>query len=433
MTENGKQMTESASKNEDAVANQQLSPGYMYLSNALKVSFVLLQVIMVVLIGLFLASGVKTVRYDEQALVLLFGKIRGAGEDRVLGPGLHFLWPYPIHEIVKIPVQRKINIPLNQFWYYQKAGEEMGAPVDEPKYVGPTLNPLTEGYSLVRGEKQSASAGVTEGSDYNILHSKWVLTYQITEPERFYKHCYVETGRIQAGQNYGDVIEENISRMLKDLLADAVVRAMVNYTIEEAMYERASSVTDHVKRLLQDKLDKIESGIRVIDVQRNRIAVPRQVEAAFQAAHSAVQAREKAISEAKLYAEKTLSEAAGPVANELHKALKDKNVDEQQMEWLWSQLAGKAQEKIADARAYRTKVVEGARANAEYLRRILPEYRKRPKLVIQRIYQDAVEQILDNADEKILIQPGKSAETELRILVNRDPTIKPKPEPQREK
>jgi regulator of protease activity HflC (stomatin/prohibitin superfamily) len=95
---------------------------------------------------------------------------------------------------------------------------------------------------------------------------------------------------------------------------------------------------------------------------------------------------------------------------------------------LWSQLAGKAQEQIADARAYRTQVVENARANADYLSRILPEYRKRPRLVVQRIYMDAIEYILDNADEKIVIQPGRSAATELRVLVNRDPAIKPKSE-----
>jgi regulator of protease activity HflC (stomatin/prohibitin superfamily) len=198
------------------------------------------------------------------------------------------------------------------------------------------------------------------------------------------------------------------------------------------MYERASGVTEHVRRLLQDKLNKIDSGVKVVAVQRNRIAVPRRVEHAFQAAHTAVQAKEKAISEAKLYHEKTLSETAGPVANELLKSLRNNDVNEQQKEMLWSQLAGKSQEQIANARAYRTQVVESARANADYLRQILPEYRKHPTLVVQRIYKDAVEQILENADEKIIIQPGHTASgTEIRVMINRDPAIKPKSEPQR--
>jgi len=412
-------------------AGQAISPGYDYLSGALKVSFVLLKIIMVILIILFLVSGFRTIGPDEQAMVLRFGKIRGLGENRLLGPGLKWIFPYPIDEIIRLPVQKKINIGLNLFWYYVRPGEEMKEAAGEKTYAPPTLSPLTEGYCLVRGERQSATAAVTEGSDYNILHSKWVLTYQITNPESFFKNCFVDDSHLQAGQNYADVIEQNITFLLENLLADAVVRTMVNYTIEEAMYERSAGVTDHVRRLLQDKLNKIDSGITVVAVQRSRIAVPRQVEDAFQAAHTAVATKEKTISEAKLYAEKTLNETAGPVANELLQALRDKNIEEQQKEKLWSQLAGQSQEQIADARAYRTKVVETARANADYLRQILPEYRKRPELVVQRIYKDAIEQILENADEKIIVQPGQSAATELRVLVNRDPAIKQKTETQK--
>jgi membrane protease subunit HflK len=409
----------------DEFKAEPLSPGYAYFSNALKVSFSLLKVIMIILVVVFVVSGFRKVEHDEQALVLRFGKIRGLGEDRILSPGLKILWPYPIHEIIKIPVQRKINVPLNLFWYYQKPGEEMGEA--ENAYFAPELNPLIEGYCLVRGEKEGLLIEATEGSDYNILHSKWVLTYQIINPESFYKSCFVDESGLQAGQNYGDVIEQNITPFLEDLLADAVVRTMVNYTIEEAMYERSASVTDHVKRLLQDKIDELNCGIRVIDVQRNRIAVPRQVAMAFKAAHSAVQTREKTISEAKLYSEKTLNETAGPVATELLKALHDKDANTSQTEQLWLHLAGKAQEQIADARAYRTKVVETAKANADYLRQILPEYRKHPKLVIQRIYQDAMEQIIENADEKIIMQPAKTdGGTEIRIQLNRDPALKSK-------
>lgn len=401
-----------------------LSPGYTYFSNALKVSFTLLKVIIIILIGVFIVSGFRKVEHDEQALVLRFGKIRGLGDNRILGPGLKVLWPYPVHEIIKIPVQRKINVPLNLFWYYQKPGDEMD---EKPTYMEQTLNPLTDGYCLVRGEKQGTLIETTEGSDYNILHSKWVLTYQIVNPESFYKNCFVDESGLQAGQNYGDVIEQNITPFLEDLLSDAVVRTMVNYTIEEAMYERSSSVTERVKELLQEKLDQLGSGIRVIEVQRSRIAVPRQVSQAFQAAHSAVQAREKTISEAKLYYEKTLSETAGSVAVELLKTLHDKNADAAQTEQLWLHLAGKAQEQIADARAYKTKVVEAARANADYLLQILPEYRKHPKLVVQRIYKDAMEQIIQNADEKIIMQPAQTrGGTEIRVQLNRDPTLKTK-------
>ncbi len=157
------------------------------------------------------------------------------------------------------------------------------------------------------------------------------------------------------------------------------------------------------------------------------ITWPRQVDDAFLALINASQTSQKAISEARTYAENTLNEAAGPVAEQLFATLHDKNISDQEKELLWSQLAGAGEEKIAQARAYRTKVVETAKANADYLQQLLPEYRKRPELVIQKIYQDAIEYVLNNADEKFVIQPTEGAKgKELRILVNKDPSLKPK-------
>ncbi|MHC4188021.1 MAG: hypothetical protein ACYSRQ_07500, partial [Planctomycetota bacterium] len=66
------------------------------LSEALRISFVVLKIIMVILVVVFLALGLTTVGPDERALVLRFGKIRGVGEERMLGPGLHWVFPYPI-------------------------------------------------------------------------------------------------------------------------------------------------------------------------------------------------------------------------------------------------------------------------------------------------------------------------------------------------
>ncbi|MGD0572405.1 MAG: SPFH domain-containing protein [Sedimentisphaerales bacterium] len=414
----------------DAGHVRQADPGYDYLSGALKVSFAVLKVIMVILIILFLLSGIRTVGPGERAIVLRFGKISGVGEGRLLGPGLKLLLPYPIHEIVRVPVEKKVNLAINSFWYYQKPGDEMGDAANPKSYALPTLNPLSDGYCLVRGEKQEGTAAVSEGSDYNILHCKWVLTYQITDAERFYKHCYVQDEHLSAGQNYSDIIEQNINPMLENVFSDAVVATMVNYTIEEAMFEKVASVTDRVKERLQNKLNALDSGIKVVSVQIRDITWPRQVGAAFQASLTATQDKQKAISEAKLNAEKILNETGGPIAGELLASLHDSSYDKQKQEQLWGQVAGRAQEQIADSRGYRTKVVEDARANAEYLQRILPEYRKYPKLVIQRVYQDAIEQVLRDADEKTVIEPAQHGKaTDVRVLINRDPGIKPKSEP----
>ncbi len=85
-------------------------------------------------------------------------------------------------------------------------------------------------------------------------------------------------------------------------------------------------------------------------------------------------------------------------------------------------MAGTAQETISEARSYQTKVVANARANAEYLKELLPEYRKHPELVIRTLYLDAIERIFANVDEKFVIPEG----AKWRILLNRDPSLKPK-------
>jgi len=77
------------------------------LSEALRISFIILKIIMIVLVIVFLVSGFRTVGSDEQALVLRFGKIRGVGENRLLGPGPHWVFPYPIDKIVKNPCSQK--------------------------------------------------------------------------------------------------------------------------------------------------------------------------------------------------------------------------------------------------------------------------------------------------------------------------------------
>lgn len=397
------------------------------LSEALRVSFVILKIIMIVLVVVFLASGFKTVGSDEQALVLRFGRIRGVGEERVLGPGLHWVFPYPVEEIIRIPVAKKVNLAISSFWYRETTRDLLGEGPKERAPVTETLDPVTDGYCIIPSEMDSGDVTNASGSDYNLVHCKWQLTYKIDDPQLFFRNTYVDLENIPGGQNYADVITRNVTGLLGHIAGDAVVAALVNYTIDDVMFEQVAKVTEHVRKLLQEKLDKIESGIKIVSVQMTDKTWPRQVDAAFQAAIKASQDSQKAISQARTYAEKTLNEAAGPVAEKLFTALHDQNVSQEQEELLWSELAGAAQKRIDEARAYQTEVVETARANADYLRQILPEYRKRPDLVVRQIYWDAIQRILSNADEKFIIQPTEHGRhVQIRVMANRDPTIKPK-------
>jgi regulator of protease activity HflC (stomatin/prohibitin superfamily) len=224
---------------------------------------------------------------------------------------------------------------------------------------------------------------------------------------------------------------ESITPLLKNLLENAVVTAMVNYTIDEAVKSQ-DRIPKHVKKILDEKLDNMKSGetknmcgIEIESVLLTDITWPRQVNDAFRAAHNASQDSRTAVSNASTYAQNKLDEAAGPVAERLYTVLKDANVADEVVEALWTQVAGDAQQRIFDAMEYRTKVVAAAKANADYFRSLLPEYRKHPDIVVQSIYREAIEAILSNADEKFVVEPTEGEE--IRILVSRDPTIKRKP------
>jgi regulator of protease activity HflC (stomatin/prohibitin superfamily) len=178
---------------------------------------------------------------------------------------------------------------------------------------------------------------------------------------------------------------------------------------------------------LQIKLDDIESGIKVVSVQLTNSVYPPQVKAAFEKSTLAMQQRDKVRSKAQEEAYRILSEAAGPVARELYAALHDETVNEERKEYLWTLVSGTAKEKLSEAQIYATKVVKDAEASANYLKNLLPEYRQRPELVVQRLYLDAIETVLNNAAEKFFVQSTQKAKgKEIWIQLNKDQLIKSK-------
>jgi modulator of FtsH protease HflK len=78
--------------------------GSQALAEALRSSFLIIQFVMWVLVILFFCSGFFTVGPQEKAMILRFGKPVGEGQKALLSAGLHWSFPYPIDEVVKIPI-----------------------------------------------------------------------------------------------------------------------------------------------------------------------------------------------------------------------------------------------------------------------------------------------------------------------------------------
>jgi membrane protease subunit HflK len=412
--------------------HEELDAAGKSLADALRISFAILKVIMIILVVAFLASGFKTVGPEEKALVLRFGRIHGVGSEAVLEPGAHWVPPYPIGELVRFPAKRNVNLAINTFWYKEDRQDILGAGPKPRNLMTDKLDPLVEGYCLTSGQR--VAAGETgpgplrrwddEGSDYNIIHTRWQINYQIADVEQFFRNLYIRD--VKPGEVYFDVMTAYVTPLLKSVVENAVVSTLAHYSIDEAILS-ADTIRRNVSQLVQQKLDELDSGIRVTQVQLVDAKWPKQVDEAFQAFFTASQERQQAISEARTYAENTLSKTAGRVAAALGRALLDPAATAEQREALWTQVAGEAQNTIAQAQAYRTKVVDAARANAVRLQSLLPEYRKRPEIVAQEMYLSTMQEVLKNADEKFILDRSRLVrEQEFRILVNRDVSLKPK-------
>jgi membrane protease subunit HflK len=419
---------------ESAAYHEQLDAAGKSLSDAFRISFTILKVIMIVLVVAFLASGFRTVGPDERALVLRFGKIQGIGDEAILGPGPHWVFPYPIDELVKIPVEKNINLPVNTFWYKETRDDILGGGVKPRNYRAEKLDPMVEGYCLTRSQALAAQGPAvigqqllrdSEGSDYNIVHTKWQINYQISNVEQFFRNVHVRD--VKPGEIYSDILITDITPLLRSVVDDAIVATMVHYTIDEAL-QSVDTIPRRVQQFVQQKLDGLESGIRVVQMQLVSAKWPMQIDEAFEAYVEASQRSAQTITQARTYAETSINRTGGQVAERLCTSLLDPNCAQPQQEELWSQVTGDAQQTIAQAQAYQTKVVEAARASASYLTSILPEYRKRPELVIRELYVAALQEVLKNADEKFILDSSGN-NREVRILLNRDTKLKPKNHP----
>ncbi|MFC1762278.1 protease modulator HflK, partial [Planctomycetota bacterium] len=408
----------------------QMDPAARSLSEALGVSFVILKVIMVIVILAFLGSGLKIIGPGEQAVVLRFGKLCDindvqGGNPYVRGEGLLWTLPYPIDEVIRIPVREKVPFEIRSFWYFQTPDEILGT---RPTRMGPTLDPLRDGYTLVRGEGLPSLTGAHDteefaegGSDYNLMHSKWQVVYEISDISRFFKNVLVADPK--PGEVYFDLIKKSVTPIIQNVVEDAVVDVMVRYSIDEAM-ESDSSIPLNVKRQAQDKLNLLETGIRLTSVTVNDRQPPRQVQVAFDALQTARQERETLVKEAQTYKNTMLNESAGAVAEDLARALQNPDVPPDELERLWSLAKGEVSGILTQAETYRSQVVEEAKARAQYFQSLLVQYREQPQLVRDKLYLEMIAEVLSLADEKIVLQPGQGKDREIRIQINRDASLK---------
>jgi membrane protease subunit HflK len=261
--------------------------GSQALAEALRSSFVIVKIVMVVMVALFFIHGFFTVGPSEKAVILRLGKPVGEGQKALLGSGWHWSFPYPIDEVVKIPISAVQQVTSNNGWYLttpeaELSGEEMPA--------GPSLNPAVDGYVIT--------------ADRNIVHSRATLSYYIDDPV---KYVFDFTAASNAVQNVVD---------------EALLYTAAKFTVDDILTRDVAGFQEAVKQRATELAEQEQLGI-VIDRCDVRSIPPRQLQSVFDQVANASENRNKALLDAHSHEIQVLSEAdarAASITNEAESA-----------------------------------------------------------------------------------------------------------------
>jgi membrane protease subunit HflK len=235
---------------------------------------------MVLLVLVFLASGFFTVGPQERAIILRFGKPVGEGEKALLGSGLHWSFPYPIDESIKVSIGGLQQISSTVGWY-AITPEQVLAGV-EPM-AGPTLNPIVDGYALT--------------ADSNIIHTRATLTYRIKEP-------------IQYVFNF-----VNASNAVQGALDNALLYAASQFKVDDILTRDIAGFQEAVRRHATQLVENQRLGV-VVEQCVVQSVPPRQLKDAFANVLKAEVMRSKVLNEARSY-ENQVTNRAGADAESL--------------------------------------------------------------------------------------------------------------------
>jgi len=385
-------------------------PGNQAIAEALRLCFIVLKLVMVGAVLAFIWNGFFTVQANEQAVVLRFGALRGGESLRaILKPGLHWAWPFPIDEVIKIPgMNAEQELIVNDFWYSETELEAMGAAAAR---AGETLQFTRDGYSLTAS--QSATSEQEAATDYNIAHSKWKIRYRITDARLFFNRVW--SGKKNANKQYD---WKEVEELLRSVLADAVVVTSAQNDIW-AVWILPAKFREDVERCYQERLAALDLGIEAqLDLLGGNITPPRQVAEAFNRASSASITAQEYKKGAEAQRDQTIS-----------KAKSDATI------------------LISQAEAYKTTITQSAMADAQYLKEILARieetavqrvgetemnYRQKREqmkkdllaVTVDQLYQEMLREVMSRSDETFVLKAGANGETQWRPILSRDATLK---------
>lgn len=301
------------------------------LAEALQSSFRVIRVFMVVLAVAFLGSGITKVDSGEQCLHLRFGQYKA-----VLEPGLHFAWPYPIDEIVQVPINDPRQIP-----------------VDLKKHTGwNTSDGLTPAEAASTFSFSPEYDGYTLTGDGNAVHIEATMNFTLEESEN-------------AIMAY-EFKFKNVTNFLHSVLDNAIYHASASRTALDALTDKGKLAQD-IKTRIGKVVEAHDLSIELNSLELD-VAVPESVRPNFTAFQAMAENSKGKVKDAAAEATKIIANAEG-----------------------------QAKVILGSGKTTADRLLSSVEAEAQAFSHQLPFYERNPELFEHRLVTETMQRVLTNA------------------------------------
>jgi len=224
---------------------------------------------------------------------------------------------------------------------------------------------LPFGTSGERVDNASEEATLMLTGDLNASSVEWTLQWRIEDPKEKLFSFY-------------DPRDPESDRYLEQVIvmaANSVMNRLVgDYSIDEVLTEKRPEIRLAARTATQDILDRYECGVTITDLQMQRVRPPAKVRPAFDAVNSAIQQRDK------------LENEANKERNELIPTAR-----------------AEADKKIREAEGYASRRKAEVNGEIEALLAKYAAYSQAPDVTRKRLYLEAMEKVLNQVEEKVII------------------------------
>ena len=238
----------------------------------------------------------------------------------------------------------------------------MPYPIEEVLIVNvQKVNTVEVGYRV--SERNRTFTPVTREAlmltaDENIIDIQFAVQYDIKDPKDFLFH-----------------VSDPLHLVVRQATESAVREIVGSSTMDFAITEGRAEIAQGTKVLLQDILDRYKTGVNVRAVEMQNAQPPAEVKPAFDDAVKAREDEERLKNEAEAYSNDVIPRARGMAAR-----------------------------LVQEAEGYRASTIARAEGEASRFEQIFTEYRKAPQITRDRLYLEAIEEVLNNSTKLIIDQ-----------------------------